>query len=169
MKLICSVWHIPIQMLIACRQQMRWHTVIIITDKLEIFIFCRQRPASLTFQLFSWDFHVYYQYSRLPYWGLGPRILFGFTASLFCCHYHYRHHQLNCLIVFILYESYCFTEASTLNVKALTGCDQLILEYLWKDITHRVFYCLIQGGCLISTTQVPVLRLCVPVFFHQVM
>lgn len=66
MKLICSVWHIPIQMLIACRQQMRWHAVIIITDKLEIFIFCRQCPASLTFLLFSWDCPVYDQYSRCP-------------------------------------------------------------------------------------------------------
>lgn len=57
---------IPIRMLIVCRQQMRWHTVIIITDKLEIFIFCRQHPAGLTFQLFSWDCPVYDQYSSCP-------------------------------------------------------------------------------------------------------
>lgn len=66
MRLICAIWHIPIQMLIASRQQMRWHTVIIITDKLEIFIFCRQSPASLTFELFSWDFPVCDQYSSSP-------------------------------------------------------------------------------------------------------
>lgn len=60
-NLICSITHIPIQMLIACRQQMRWRSVIIITDKLEIFIFCRQRLADLTFLLFSWDCPVYDQ------------------------------------------------------------------------------------------------------------
>lgn len=66
MKLICSIWHIPIQILIACRQQLRWHTVITITDKLEIFIFCRQSPAALTFQLFSWACPVWDQYSSCP-------------------------------------------------------------------------------------------------------
>lgn len=75
------LWHIPIQMLIACRQQMRCHTVIIITDKLEIFIFCRQHPAGLTFQLFSWDCPVYDQYSSCPAEDRQPCARNPFTFS----------------------------------------------------------------------------------------
>lgn len=84
MKFICSVWHIPIQMLIACRQQMRWHSVIIITDKLEIFIFCRQRLAVLTFPLFSWDCPVYDQYGSCPAedWPMCSGCFFFFSPPL---------------------------------------------------------------------------------------
>lgn len=95
MKLICSVWHIPIQMLIACRQQMRWHTVIIITDKLEIFIFCRQCPASLTFQLFSWDCPVHDQYSSYPVedWALCSESFFFFPGLLVLPSLQNHHHS----------------------------------------------------------------------------
>lgn len=53
-------------MLVACRQWSRWHTVITIRGKFEIFIFCRQSPADLTFQLFSWDCLVPNRYSSCP-------------------------------------------------------------------------------------------------------
>lgn len=109
-KLICSVWHITIQMLIACRQQMRWHTVIIITDKLEIFIFCRQRPAVLTFQLFSWDCPVYDQYSSYPAgnWAMRSEFLFSFTTSSFSSSERDWTLQAGLVCVCVCWKPLCF-------------------------------------------------------------
>lgn len=117
MQLICAIWHIPIQMLIASRQQMRWHTVIIITDKLEIFIFCRQSPASLTFELFSWDFSACDQYSSSPPEDQAQRSEFfiSFTASVLL---------LLCIIaaMIIFQPSVCVWKCYAVTVSRLCDC-----------------------------------------------
>lgn len=144
MKIICSVWHIPIQMLIACRQQMRWHSVIIITDKLEIFIFCRQCRADLTFQLFSWDCPVCDQYISCP---AEKQILCSESLSeppTASSHYSYCTFRLceMTLILelisvhFILHESYHF--ACTHNVLWMLW---LTVHQLWSVDHFRSFDC----------------------------
>lgn len=51
-KWISSVWHIPIHMQTAWRQQLRRHMGITITEKLGIFVLCRQSSVVRSFSCF---------------------------------------------------------------------------------------------------------------------